>query len=136
MTPEELAKPNTEHAHQRAYFCWLNQQSFEPIKKAFAIPNGGERNKAVASKLKAEGVKRGVPDVFVPVPVWNDGIIHRCGLWLEFKAPGDKGKAKGRLKKEQEEWRDFLILQNYSHFVVYDYLQAIEATIQYLSLKT
>ena len=29
----------------------------------FAIPNGGKRNIITASKLKAEGVKKGVPDL-------------------------------------------------------------------------
>lgn len=31
----------------------------------FAVPNGGLRNKAVAGKLKAEGVKPGVPDILI-----------------------------------------------------------------------
>jgi hypothetical protein len=33
----------------------------------FAIPNGGQRNVIVASKLKAEGVLSGVPDLCVPI---------------------------------------------------------------------
>lgn len=34
----------------------------------FAIPNGGLRTKATGAKLKAEGVKAGIPDLFLPVP--------------------------------------------------------------------
>lgn len=127
MTPEQLAKPNTEHAHQRAFFCWLNQHGDLRLKRAFAIPNGGERNKAVASRLKAEGVKTGVPDTFIPIPV---GIYH--GLWIEFKKPGIEGHKDGGLKKDQVEWRDYLISQNYAHFVAYTHGQAADAVLRYL----
>lgn len=61
-----------------------------------AIPNGGKRGKATAARMKAEGVKRGVPDLFLSVPVWgrpintwpspSTGDWH--GLYLETKAPG------------------------------------------------
>ena len=33
----------------------------------FAIPNGGQRNVIVASKLKAEVVLSGVPDLHIPI---------------------------------------------------------------------
>lgn len=74
-----------------------------------AIPNGGHRGRAAAGKMKAEGVKRGVPDLFLPVP--RDGRTHNpasphdvhgrlyYGLYLETKTPA------GRLTPEQ---RDFL----------------------------
>lgn len=45
------------------------------------IPNGGKRDKVTAKKrLKAEGVKPGVPDVFLPVA--RKGF-H--GLYIEMK---------------------------------------------------
>ena len=80
-----------------------------------------------ASRLKAEGVRAGVPDTFLPIPV---GMFH--GLWVEFKKPGDKNKKKGRLDPEQIKWRDFLKSQNYGHFVAFTYRQAIDVTVQYL----
>lgn len=43
----------------------------------FAVPNGGLRSKRVAAQLAAEGVKAGVPDLFV---------MHACGaLGIEVK---------------------------------------------------
>jgi hypothetical protein len=53
-------KPPTrsEHDEQVALFKMIRLYSIKhpPLKNAFAIPNGGQRHKAVAAKLKAEGV--------------------------------------------------------------------------------
>jgi len=46
----------------------------------FAIPNGGQRNVIVASKLKAEGVLSGVPDLCIPIA--KKGYN---GLYVELK---------------------------------------------------
>jgi hypothetical protein len=97
MNPETLAKPNTEHAHQVALFCWAAQNTtkYPELKLMFAIPNGGERNVIVASRLKAEGVKSGVSDIFLPTA--------RCmyhGLFLEMKKPG-------QLKGESDNQKEF-----------------------------
>ena len=51
----------------------------------FAIPNGGHRHKAVAAKLKAEGVRAGTPDLFVPVA--RHGYY---GLFIELKVGDNK----------------------------------------------
>lgn len=51
----------------------------------FAIPNGGHRHPAVAGKLKAEGVRAGVPDLFLPVA--RHGYY---GLFIELKAGTNK----------------------------------------------
>lgn len=85
MYPSDLARPNTEHAHQVALFCWCsqNQNKYPDLLKLFAIPNGGERNIIVASRLKAEGVKSGVSDLMLPVA--RQGF-H--GLFIEMKKPG------------------------------------------------
>jgi len=52
---------------------------------AYATPNGGNRNIVTAVKLKREGVKAGVPDIFIPVPV---GGYH--GLYIEMKRVGGR----------------------------------------------
>lgn len=116
MTPNELAKAGTEHAHQRALFAWVNkaeehgffaanddacyrdkehcentygrQWAIPELADYHAIPNGGMRDKITAGKLKAEGVKAGIPDTFLPVARRG---FH--GLYIEMKKPGEKPTA-------------------------------------------
>tara|TARA_R110000822_G_scaffold51604_2_gene134079 strand:+ start:277 stop:543 length:267 start_codon:yes stop_codon:yes gene_type:complete len=59
----------------------------------FAIPNGEKRAISVAKRLKAEGVVRGVPDLFVPA--WN--------LWIEMKRVSG-----GRLSPDQKQMIEYL----------------------------
>ena len=68
-----------------------------------AIPNGGLRSKATAAKLKAEGVRAGVPDLFLPVASRG---MH--GLWIEMKR-GDGGQ----ISAAQKEWHIALQAQGY-----------------------
>lgn len=67
-----------------------------------AIPNGGHRGKRTAGMLKAEGVRRGVPDYCLPVP---RGGHH--GLYLELKT------TDGRLSPEQRQWLALLEANGY-----------------------
>ena len=55
----------SEHQEQVALFRWAEFAiaRWPELALMYAIPNGGHRHKAVAAGLKAEGVKRGVPDV-------------------------------------------------------------------------
>ena len=80
----------TEHEEQRDFVRWWRRNHQEEI---WAIPNGGQRNKAVAAKLKLEGVTRGVPDLFIPA----------LKVWVEMKR--QKG---GTLSKEQKQKREYL----------------------------
>ena len=68
------------------------------------VPNGGQRHPAVAKKLKAEGVKRGVPDVLVfEVCRGSASDLSFCdGLALELKVGRNKPTAA------QVEWHERL----------------------------
>lgn len=73
----------------------------------FAVPNGGWRNRTVAAKLKAQGVRAGVPDMLVLFPG------ARIQFW-ELKRPGSKGP----LKKDQLGWQKELEAFGFDHFVI------------------
>lgn len=70
-----------EHDEQVAFFewaeGWLPEEFYSLL---WATPNGGHRFAAVAAKLKAEGVKAGVPDIFF---AWARLGYH--GLFIEMK---------------------------------------------------
>ena len=114
----------TEHEEQVALFAWADTQMDRcpELSLMFAIPNGGHRFVAVAAKLKAEGVKAGVPDVFLPVP---RGGKH--GLWLELKR--SKG---GRLGEAQKAWADALEGQGYAVGLSYGAVEAIQLIEEYM----
>ena len=72
----------SEHDEQVKLFTWarLSEGRWPELALLFAIPNGGKRHVAVARKLKAEGVKAGVPDICLPVA---RGPWH--ALYIELK---------------------------------------------------
>lgn len=60
----------------------------------FAVPNGEERNIITATKLKRQGVIRGVADLILLVP--KKGYASLC---IEMKTPG------GKQSKYQQTWQ-------------------------------
>lgn len=90
----------TEHCEQVNFVNWFEYQY--PKVKLMAIPNGEKRHISVAKRLKKEGVRKGVPDLFIPE--WR--------VWIEMKRI--KG---GRLSSDQKEWLDYLADCEYTVFV-------------------
>ncbi len=82
-----LIPGSNEHDHQAALIRWARNHvdQYPPLALLHAIPNGGQRGKAQAAKLKAEGVKAGIPDLFLPVARRG---AH--GLYLELKVGSNK----------------------------------------------
>lgn len=131
ITPEQLAASGTEDGHQAALFCWAALASvrsrYPQLALMFAIPNGGQRSKATAGRLKATGVKAGVPDVFLPV---SRGDF--CGLFIELKRPKSDTKRKGVISDVQTKWHDGLSAQGYRVVTCYGYLSAVTQITDYL----
>jgi hypothetical protein len=129
INPWNYAKPNTEHSHQVALFIWASvaKEWLPQIDMMFAIPNGGERNKAVASRLKAEGVKPGVPDIFLPVA--RHGA---AGLFIELKRIKSVDKTKGVVSTAQTEWQTKLRGSGYWCATSYGWLEAKTLLLWYL----
>lgn len=114
----------TEHQEQAAVIDWwrLSHKLYNlPEFALFAIPNGGARNIVTASKLKAEGVRPGVPDLCLVV---SRGWFH--GLWIEMKVKPNKPTAS------QLEVMVFLNSNGYRVSVCYSAEAAIEIIKEYL----
>lgn len=81
MRANKLPVP-TEAQEQMTLFSWAAMQSgkYPELNLLYHVPNGGSRHKAEAGRLRAEGVKAGVPDLCLPVA---RGQYH--GLYIELK---------------------------------------------------
>ena len=100
-----------EHEEQVVVVDWFRLQYPQYNGCLFAIPNGaslgghiGARKKKM-DKLKREGFKNGVSDLFLAVP-----IDDYSGLWVEMKA---KGKTKCSLRPEQKDHLDLMQKMGY-----------------------
>lgn len=127
ITPESLGTNKSEHSQQAALFCWAVEfaKLYPMIRYMFAIPNGGERNIVVAAKLKAEGVKRGVPDIFLPI-----SISPYHGLFIEMK------RVQGVVNNVQEQYHEFLRHAGYKVVVCNSWQSAANQIKFYIGLDT
>lgn len=68
---------------QMYLFNWVAfaRNTIPEVDMLFHVPNGGSRDRREAARLKAQGVRAGVPDLCLPVP---SGAYH--GLFIELKA--------------------------------------------------
>ncbi len=141
-----MARNEREHQEQVALFQWINLMATQDPRFLciFAIPNGGQRNVLVAAKLKAEGVRAGVPDLFVAVPSIKGldffglqetqsvhGVTHYYhGLFIEMKVKPNT------VKREQKEWLSRLAAQGYKTMVCWSWSEAQEAINEHFGIST
>jgi hypothetical protein len=92
-----------------------------------AIPNGGNRDAATGARLKAEGVKRGIPDLFLPVPKNFTRLYY--GLYIEVKTK------TGRQTKEQRAFQQECELIGYRYEIVRSTQEGIDTILNYLRMK-
>lgn len=112
-----------EAAEQIALFSWAAymQNTYPELELLFHIPNGGSRNKIEAANLKRQGVKAGIPDLFLPVA---RGGWH--GLFIEMKA------GKNKETENQKSWGFKLKYQGYLTAVCYGWEAAADVIKAYL----
>jgi len=87
-----------------------------------AIPNGHKRSKSDAAKIKAEGGRAGVWDIFLPFPTKG-----AAGLYLEYKGADDS-----TLSEEQRTFAKLLAPRGYRFAIVRDAKEGVEAVRRYL----
>jgi hypothetical protein len=115
----------SEHDEQKALFEWAAwlTPSYPELRLLHAIPNGGYRMVWTGVRLKEEGVRRGVPDVCLPVA--RQG---KHGLFIELKAQ------RGKVRDEQKEWLAALNEQGYLAVVCWGADEAIATIKDYLGM--
>lgn len=148
VTPADIAKSGTESGHQRALFARVNEDLWQleqqrdwgpqwdgtdrrwaaPLRWLHAIPNGGSRGDDARSRairgatMKAEGVKEGVPDLFLPYPRGP-----YAGFYIEMKRPG------GKASKEQLEFAEYAKNVHYKWELCDTWEKAYTALVDYLT---
>lgn len=153
INPEYLSKSGTEHGEQSALFCWANMARLKGFEIAwdmtaygipmqidwdnlpapelewmYAVPNGGGRTAAQGAQLKAEGVKSGVADIFLPVGRFGHSKTH-YGFYIEMKkemgVPSD-------VSESQIQFARFVIRQQYAWAVAFGWQEAARLIQAYL----
>ncbi len=104
-------------------WCKMQEKKYPPLKLIYAIPNGGYRNKIEAYNLKLQGVKAGVPDLFLSCP---NSFYH--GLYIEMKW------GKNKPTENQEDWIKRLSTVGYKCEVCWSSEEAIEVIKNYLGI--
>ncbi len=114
----------SEEVEQTQLFTWASWAAgaYPELPLMFHIPNGGHRNKATAAKLKAAGVKAGVPDIFLPVA--KGGYF---GLFIELKRADG-----GVVSSAQKEYLAALKTQGYLCAVAHGFDEAREWIEKYM----
>lgn len=126
-TPTTRAKPvDREGLEQAALMAELRARMPEVADLIFHVPNGGHRVKAVAAKLKAQGVKAGIPDLVLPMA--RGGFF---GLYIEFKATPPHDAA---ISDSQHERIRKLNAQGYLAVVCRGHFDTMEQIRAYLRL--
>jgi hypothetical protein len=114
---------HVEHDQQVALFTWAryNESLYPQLRAMFAIPNSARRSPRQGAWMKAEGLRAGVWDIFLPCPVQS-----WAGLFLEMKS------GKNNLTPAQEEFRE-LLKNKYAFAVCYSWDAAKDEIIKYLA---
>lgn len=138
FTHKNLRRINpTEHEIQAAIVEWayLYEIPFNGLKLRdllIKIPNEGKRSQFIGNKMKKEGLRRGVSDLFLAFPslVNKNGDFHKfSGLWIEVKS------LHGVVSKEQKLWAEIMMLVGYRVVLVRTIESGIQAIKEYLGMK-
>lgn len=115
---------HAEDAEQQAVFDWA---AYQPaLRWLHAIPNGGGRDKREAARLKRQGVKPGVADIFLPIA---RGGYH--GLYIEMKRTPKQGRSS--VSPDQAEFLNYATAEGYAAVICYGADEAIQTIKNYLA---
>lgn len=115
-----------EHDNQSAYFkiLDLNIRQHPELTFIFAIPNAAKRSPQVIREMLDEGLKKGVPDICIPISRHGHGAA-----WIENKFGDNK------MSPDQLRFRDFLIEQGYAFKTCYTLDNQLDFTEWYLGIE-
>lgn len=104
-------------------WCRTMEYKYPELEIIFHIVNEGKRSKKYGALKKKEGLKRGIPDICLPIP---KGPYH--SLYIELKSK------TGKLTIEQKEWLKKLNKHGNKAVVAKGADEAIQVLQWYLNL--
>lgn len=139
VTPQQLAASGSEDGSQMAVFAWAASMcgQYPQLKWLHAVPNGGSRHVAEATKMVAAGLRKGVLDIFLPWPIAFTTDIKDCyaGLYIEMKTEKRRKEKNGGLTDEQIEFITYAENAGYYCKVCYNWQEARDTILKYLEGK-
>lgn len=114
-----------EHDEQKTFFSYLLTAYPHVYQHTFAIPNGAHKTYNGRRKFQKEGLKAGVPDLFVALPM--NGY---SGLFIEMKRVNGNNPGP-----QQRTWLNRLSDAGYKCVVCKGCDMAIEAVKEYLDIE-
>lgn len=90
------AQQPTEAQEQEALFSWAayNRAKYPALAMMYHIPNEGKRSGLNGLRMRAQGLRAGVPDICLPVPSGR-----YTALYIELKR-----RQGGRVSEAQAGW--------------------------------
>ena len=126
--PIKLKRRNAqpEAIEQAKVIAWAkkNEHIYHYLWLLHCSLNGVKMTKAQAGKAIAQGMKKGVADLFLPV---KKGLFS--GLYIEMKSE------KGRTSTEQSKFLTAVSENGYSAFICYSAVEAIDKIKAYYNLS-
>ena len=119
-----MANRNLTEAQEQIKLIQYCEIKGFPYNLIFHIPNGGSRNVLEAVNLKKQGVKAGVPDLFLP---YASKGYH--GLFIEMKSTRKGAKTS----EAQKEWIAKLLSEGYQCSVCHGFDEAKNEIDNYLA---
>jgi hypothetical protein len=126
----------SEYDEQVSLFAWakMQERAMPELELLFSTLNGVRLPMGLAVKAKKAGMKSGVPDVILPIPIWPVGVdrpIH--GLFIEMKR---RDASPSDTKIEQTKFLNLLTEWGYQAIVCRGWDEARIAILRHLGRET
>ena len=120
---------------------YLHESKYPLLRRVFHVPNEGyfrgPQGQAKGQKRHREGVRPGIFDIFVDVPmnlpiktISIDGALLYCpGLRIELKAPG------GKMSDDQTDWLNYYRSAGYRAEICFSWEEAWNIICDYLGIE-
>lgn len=130
--PARKQQTHKESAEQQAVIKWaqLSSKRYPQLKWLHSSQAGVKLSITQARIAKAEGLKAGIADLFLPYP-----NKEYSGLYIEMKRPKTSTSVKGKLSDSQREFLDYANSVGYKAVICYGAQEAILEIKKYLFIS-